>query len=94
MCSGCWIYYFVLELRLGELIHPVWVSPIPLCLRNVVILELISPVPHDSLHPVILVSRDLTLRVVPPLMKGRKYLIKTFDWLAKMTLTYHLRAGG
>ena len=35
------------------------------------IVELISPVPHDSLHPVILLGRDLTLRVVPPLMKGR-----------------------
>ena len=36
MCWGCLICYFVLELRLGELIHPVWISPIPLCLRNVV----------------------------------------------------------
>ena len=43
MCSGCLIYYFVLELRLGELIHPVWVSPIPLCLRNVVSVAWLIP---------------------------------------------------
>ena len=36
------------------------------------ILELISPVPHDSTQTVTLAScRDILLRVVPLLMKGR-----------------------
>ena len=35
------------------------------------ILELISLVPHDLIQTVKLVSRDLLLRIVPPLMKGR-----------------------
>ena len=34
-------------------------------------LELISPVPHDSIQTVTLVNGDLLLRVVPPLIKGR-----------------------
>ena len=38
---------------------------------KVCILELISPVPHDSIQTVTRVSRDLLLRVVPPSMKGR-----------------------
>ena len=33
-------------------------------------LELISPVPHDSIQTVILVSRGVLLRVVPLLVKG------------------------
>ena len=35
------------------------------------LLELISPVPHDSIQPVIPVGRDLLLRVVPLIMKER-----------------------
>ena len=38
---------------------------------HVIILELISPVPYDPIQILILVSRDLLLRVVPPLTKGR-----------------------
>ena len=34
-------------------------------------IDITFPVPHDSIQTVILVSRDLLLRVVPPLMKER-----------------------
>ena len=60
--------------------------------KRVIILELISPVPHNSIQTVILVSRALLLRVVPPLREDNSY--QKNDWLVKMTLTYHLRAGG
>ena len=38
---------------------------------DIIILELISPVPHDSIQTLILVSRDILLRVVPPFIKER-----------------------
>ena len=50
---------------------PYWYLPSSLKYSRAFILELISPVPHDSKQAVILVSRDLLLRVVPLLMKGR-----------------------
>ena len=40
-------------------------------IQESIILELTSPVPHNPIQTVILVSRDLLLRVVPPLSKRR-----------------------
>ena len=39
--------------------------------ENRLILELRSPVRHNAIQTVTLVSRDILIRVVPPLMKVR-----------------------
>ena len=59
-----------------------------------IILELISSVPHKFKADCNTSQKRSIIKSCLSINEGKIIPTKKFDWLAKVTLTYHLRAGG